>query len=782
MHCLEDDLDLAGRDPALPGLATLLHPAAFATAVQPFLPKDSAGTVRATYVRYKPGMNCLVAYEFESAGLTIPLYATAYRPEDHVKLHKAVTRLEATPESRSGGFVLPDEHVVVSIFPNDRRLPALRSLVDSSRGRRLLQRVFVDRPDLWRGSLTPLHYKPQRRCVTRLDVDGHPSTAIKFFGSSGYQAAHRAARAFVSANTLRTPCVIGRSGRHRLLAFEWLPGELLSEAIVDGAIESGQMALVGTALAELHEQRPQCLPRLSRELEISRLGTVADSVGFVCPSVARRAASLLARFTAELGNINSLAVPIHGDFYAKQVLLQDERVAVFDFDGAAIGDPAADFGNFLAHLERDVLRGRLDESRVALTREDLLRGYHRAGRLPGDGRIDLYTAIGLFALAPHPFRFREPGWVRRTEALLERTEAILDRAIRRTSRASFRQPKVEDDFGITGDPGLPFVGPALETTVVENQFRALPRLAGPGGSVSVQRIRVLRHKAGRRCLIQYDLSLPRGDRSHEFATILGKIRARGLDISTYRLSDTLWKAGFDAESSDGISIPEPVGCIPSLNMWLQRSVPGVPCTDLLLGANGVFVARRAAEALHKLHRSGSPPQRHHTMADELRILRQKLPLVAPTRPGLSRRLGRIVEACDAIGASVPETQPCPIHRDLHPDNLIVDGNRVYLLDLDLYCLGDPALDAGNFIAHVIEFGIRRARDPEAYAGPCEAFENAFLGLAGTDMRRTVQTYTTLTLARHIYLSTLFEARRVTTEPLVQLCERRLELGRKVAVA
>lgn len=37
----------------------------------------------------------------------------------------------------------------------------------------------------------------------------------------------------------------------------------------------------------------------------------------------------------------------------------------------------------------------------------------------------------------------------------------------------------------------------------------------------------------------------------------------------------------------------------------------------------------------------------------------------------------------------------------------------------------------------------------------------------------VEIYTTLSLARHIYLSTQFEARQQTTETLLKLCEARL---------
>src|SRR5437867_2397122 len=81
------DADLVKRDAAIAGLATLLDPEAFLVALRSVLPGAELDAVRATYVRYKPGMSCLVAYELEIAGATITAYAKAYGPNalDHTQ-------------------------------------------------------------------------------------------------------------------------------------------------------------------------------------------------------------------------------------------------------------------------------------------------------------------------------------------------------------------------------------------------------------------------------------------------------------------------------------------------------------------------------------------------------------------------------------------------------------------------------------------------------------------------------------------------------------------------
>jgi hypothetical protein len=52
-------------------------------------------------------------------------------------------------------------------------------------------------------------------------------------------------------------------------------------------------------------------------------------------------------------------------------------------------------------------------------------------------------------------------------------------------------------------------------------------------------------------------------------------------------------------------------------------------------------------------------------------------------------------------------------------------------------------------------------------------EERFMELTGEATHPSVQAYKTLTLARHIYLSTQLPNRAHCTEPLMELCEQRL---------
>ena len=334
--------------------------------------------------------------------------------------------------------------------------------------------------------------------------------------------------------------------------------------------------------------------------------------------------------------------------------------------------------------------------------------------------------------------------------------------------------KVRDDFGAATDPDLPTVSLAINPAEVEREFkRGLPRLGGDDAHVIVKSITVTRHKPGKRCVVEYDVRVERPDGTRRKSILLGKIRARRFGNEAYRLLDALWNAGFRYESPDKIAVPEPIGVVPRFHMWLQQKVPGTISSVLLAGPDGVALARRIAEAIHKLHRAGILADRTHTMGDELRILHECLGRVTAVRPEWSQRLEHILAASDRLGSSVPLPKACGIHRDFYPAQVIVRKRWLYLIDFDLYCQGDPGLDAGNFIGHMIEESVRTHGHPGAWTDRERAIEDRFVELSGERVRPSVHAYTTLTLVRHIYLSTQFPERRAFTESLMELCENRL---------
>ena len=800
------DKAVVERDSALPGLRVVLDRELFVEELRRRLPPDVAlHGARTTYVRYKPGTNCLVGFELQTGLGAVDVTAAAYRAAEEEKFRKHLRRAVAPSVLGAGAVAIEDSMVLVLLFPNDRRLPSLAKLIDARTRAHYLERLMPVHPRLWSGEVRKLAYKPMRRFVGQLVVDGVPRAVIRIHGKSGFDGAAATARTLHSSGPLHLPQTLGVSGGYRAIAKEWLPGRPLwsmlgaapaAPAAGSTIDEDRTLRRVGAALAHLHAQRvsPGAMPKRLPAAEAERLRSAAEAVGSVCPALRGRALAVATRIGKRLAAVYPKRPrPIHGDFYADQVLLDldsPDRVGVVDLDEATLGDPVSDVGNFIAHLLSHTLRGRLDPDRTGAFRTAFLEGYQAAqpSSKPLRARvIDLHTAAGLVLLAPHIFRRREPDWAGRTEALIERCEAMV--GLGDGHRATAEPPiTVTDPFDVPADPTMTFTRRALDPKRMRGELRrCLASLAGPGRQVRLCSIRVVRHKIGLRCLIEYQLDLEpiaRGNGAdtaapseRERVVVIGKIRAKGTDETTFRVTESLSSGPFRPDSPDGYSVAPALGILPDLRIWFQRKVRGVPAAQLVARPGGVELVRRIAELSCKLHAHPVPTHRRHCMADELRILHQRLGAFAAAEPRLSGRVARLLALCDRVGnATAPPSQVRGIHRDFYADQVLVDeadAHRLYLLDLDLYCHGDPALDAGNFIAHLTEQALRTLGDPAALAEHERAMEDRFVELSGEAVRPAVRAYAALTLARHVYISSKIHDRRAFIDRLIDLAEERL---------
>ena len=754
---LPEDQLLIERDRALPGLRTLFDADAFAGAVRPHLAHARLDAARLLYLRYKPGTSCLASYQLDTSAGRVDAYAIAYLYGENQKLRKDVS--EAQPSAPGpGALVFPDLYVAVHFFPNDVRLDALRELATDDARRALLRKLLPTHPTLWDAAITRLAYKPHRRYVGLLTVDDRPQAVMKFYVRGGYEAAYRNARAIEATSHLRVPRRMGRSLRHNIAVYRWIDGVPLGNV---AQMSPAALQRFGMAVREIHRQEAPQLPLIDFGGEVSRLMSVAAASGGVLPNLddrAQRAAqTLIDRFPEP-----TAITTIHGDLHAKQVLMMRKKVALLDLDEAARSSPLSDLGNFIGHLWRNAIQIGASDEAVHDAAEAVLRGYD-VSRFPDAPReLAWHTAASLLRLTPHPFRIRERDWPAITEAMLARVERILRDDVARVPARSRHTP-IEDPFHTTADEALGGLARHALNPALLSHYLA---------PFEVRAIKVTRCKARRRCIIEYAL----GDGT----TAIGKVRAKGADRHAVRLLESLRKSGFGDDAPDGVTVPEPLGVIDECGMWVQRKFRGTPATDLLRDrASGPALARRIAEAVVKLHRAGAPPARkEHTLGDELTILRQRLDEVAQAHPQWRRRVDQIRDACERLAHTLPEPRPtCGIHRDFYADHVLVaDDGRMCLIDFDLYCEGDPALDAGNFAAHLTEQALRETEDAQRLREVERALEERFVELTDESNRHPVRVYRLLALARHIHISDRIRERRQLTEQIIELCERELAVA------
>ena len=324
---------------------------------------------------------------------------------------------------------------------------------------------------------------------------------------------------------------------------------------------------------------------------------------------------------------------------------------------------------------------------------------------------------------------------------------------------------------LDGDPALRRFADAFDPVTASPQL--LPALPF---DATLLRADVVRHVPGRRCLVRYVVATDRGERA-----IAAKIRVKGTDHRTLRVVSALRRRGLDGTSTWGVSVPEPLGVIEAWRMTLQAWSPGVSATVQLerdAAPGRRMVARRLADALLALHASRVPAERNHGMADELEVLSTALHRVAGESPSWRERLERVDLACRALAARCAANPATGVHRDFYPDQALVHGPHVTLLDLDLYAIGDPAVDVGNVNAHLVEVALRRWADPSALDDAVAALTDRYLRSARGVAASTIDAYTTLSLARHVAISRRIPARRHLTERVLACVEERLGFERR----
>lgn len=164
-------------------------------------------------------------------------------------------------------------------------------------------------------------------------------------------------------------------------------------------------------------------------------------------------------------------------------------------------------------------------------------------------------------------------------------------------------------------------------------------------------------------------------------------------------------------------IPEPLGAMPEIGAAFFGVLPGEsPDFD----GPDVDAVARAISALQTLDPVGLPV---HSGTDEARILMLWLQRCRDGRPELARRIAPgLTRRIAALEAVTPSLRPC--HRDLHEKQILVSGGVAGFLDFDTLCLSDPALDAGNLLAHLF------------FAGQDEAKLRARLDRAGIGLWRS----------------------------------------------
>ncbi len=195
-------------------------------------------------------------------------------------------------------------------------------------------------------------------------------------------------------------------------------------------------------------------------------------------------------------------------------------------------------------------------------------------------------------------------------------------------------------------------------------------------------------------------------------------------------------------------------CLPSCHKPEQRMlvfpwVDGVFLSEIADERKPPLLLRAAAVAAD-LHRLDIVPERLTTpqlLVEETRarcdLLRDRWPETAQLVEPL---MGRLEEAVTLLDP--PE--PAPVHGDMGAGQFLWTGDRLVLLDLDMFGYADAAYDAGHFLAQLERRCLSDHTPPAVACQWLTCFRDAYLAARPHASPRNVSFYKGLTLVRKIY--------------------------------
>lgn len=250
------------------------------------------------------------------------------------------------------------------------------------------------------------------------------------------------------------------------------------------------------------------------------------------------------------------------------------------------------------------------------------------------------------------------------------------------------------------DSGLPALSILMAGPPPELEASLLARFGSGGWQTGAWNVEPVRYRTNKRATLRVrarvrDAATGRAEEKCFYAKVY---RETEEGDKTYRALQQLWDRTGTGEA--GFTVGRPITYLSGLRTLVQEEVSGTPLKDILLQQNEAILAvRRVASALASLHLSHVVPPRRRGLKLERALLEEAGPLLRSARPHLGPEIEEIV---GALLADLKEVPPAPTHGDLKLHHILLDDDRLYLLDLDFFARADPILDVANILAQLTQ--------------------------------------------------------------------------------
>jgi hypothetical protein len=314
------------------------------------------------------------------------------------------------------------------------------------------------------------------------------------------------------------------------------------------------------------------------------------------------------------------------------------------------------------------------------------------------------------------------------------------------------------------DNGLPALAASCDTSRHRLLFATLEsaaqeQLHSSAWQLVSAQAQPVRYKPANRCVIRYRLVLQSSTTaSQRNLTIFGKVYA---DPHQARTVQMLQRQLYDEQARAGQVpfLPRPLSIVDQLGLALSEAVQPASADELDTAGSGDLKAqlrtgtqalqphivrgrggqitdvivpseelRLSALALARLHSSVVRPEgTARTGAKEAKRTRERAALLAAHSPTQAEEIWYLAHELASRLEMLPPPAYRPAHGGFKASQLLFHSHNVFVVDFDGFCLADPALDVGYFLAYLRPSGLwyHRGGMRQWFVRAAEIFMNVY---------------------------------------------------------
>jgi len=258
------------------------------------------------------------------------------------------------------------------------------------------------------------------------------------------------------------------------------------------------------------------------------------------------------------------------------------------------------------------------------------------------------------------------------------------------------------------------------------QIAAQAQLHDPQWQLTLASTEPVRYKPASRCVMRYRLQLThRTTAEQKILTVFGKVYANiGQADHVQSLQQQLYEE--QTKAGDLPLLPCPLNMLASLGLTFNEAIQ--PASDdvtlrtgtqalqpqLERGCGGTITQILIPEeelcltgqALARLHCSTVISEdAPRTGAKEAKRARERATLIATHNPAQADEVQKLAQQLAAQLETLQPDSYLPAHGGFKASQLLFHSHHIFVVDFDGFCLADPALDVGYFLAYLRPSGL-----------------------------------------------------------------------------